>query len=431
MKHAMPSFMTPSILSLAAALLLVLAPSPAHAIGGGDNCEVTGCGGNTPELFGSPIIGLSLTNDANSRGIVLDPTLERVAPPPVVIGACQTGATLDAQNGELIGRLGTSTCSGQGLIGMAFTLWVPATPCGEVPTSPNPVACGRRERIRVRFAAVSSVPTWAVTSPEQVVTYQLVWHELSAIVPLDEAVVGESICPLREAWMEDWQDGSPVVGSGGGAPAGFERWKEETDQLLIVHGETYHSDGRVDMGRRGPQWLNLACVGSALAKSRLLENNPVAAPWQWRLRQATLKMLGARYQGQRSYTSPGVPLYYQRWDGKAFHGLPASGTSSEAEAAWNENGAMCLSHRRTWHATALDGESPLAALSQWLAAARPEGAPEGAPVLVPANPDVFALYEAAEEESLEPLRNGGISTCGMAPPAGYIWRTRPVAHTPH
>lgn len=418
-------------LSVACASLLVLAPSPAHAIGGGDDCEVTGCGGNTPVLFGSPIIGLALDSSPNNRGIVLDPVMERVAP-PVVSGSCPDGAVLDVQSGELIGRWGTgTTCQREGLIGMALSLWVPKAPCGELPGTTNPTSCGRKARVRVRIDAVSSVPTWAVQGNQQVITYQIVWHELPAEGGFSETlVVGESICPLREAWMEEWQsDAAPTYAS---PPAGYERWKEETDQLLIVHGETYRPDARVDQGKRGPQWFNFGCVGSALAKSRLLDNHPMAAPAQWRLRQATLKMLSARYQGAKSYTSPGVPLAYFRWDGKAFYGLPTSGVDYGAqEAAWNENGAMCLSHRRTWKETALDGESPLAALAQWLAEARPEGASLGSPVIIPANPDVFALYEDKEEESLASLRDGGMPTCGNAPPVGHLWRTFPVDHTPH
>jgi hypothetical protein len=413
---------------------LALAAAPAHAVGGNDNCEVTGCGGNTPILFGSPIIGLSLKSEANSRGVVLDPLLARVAPPVVAAGACPDGAILDVANGgtqkgELIGRWGSGVCSREGLIGMAFTLYVPTTPCGELPTHGNPVPCGRKERIRVRIDAVSSVPTWAVTDSEQIITYQLVWHELPESLITEGFVLGESICPLREAWMEDWQNGSPTTG----APPGYQRWKEETDQLLIVHGETYHADARVDLLRRGQQWLNLGCVGSALAKSRLLNNNPWAAMPQWSFRQATLKMLTGRYQGQRSYTSPGVPLYYSRWDGKAFHGTPMSGVSGSPEADWNANGAMCLSHRRTWKATALDGLAPMTALANWLLEARPEGPPENddGPVILPPNPDVFALYADAEEETLQPLRDSGIGTCAVARAVGSLWRTYPVNHTPH
>lgn len=421
--------LSPVPLLATCAALLVLAPAPAHALGG-DDCEVTGCGGNTPILYGSPIIGLALDGSANSRGLVLDATLARVAP-AAGTSPCPDGATLDVQNGELIGRWGSSTCARDGLIGMAISLWVPKSPCGTLAGTANPVPCGRKARVRVRIAAVSSVWTWAVVGAQEVVTYQFVWHELPAEGGFSEAVVlGESICPLREAWMEEWQ--SDELPTHGAPPPYRDRWKEETDQLLIVHGETYFSDAHVDQGRRGPQWFNLGCVGSALAKSRLLDNNPIAAMWQWRLRQATLKMLSARYQGPRSYTSPGVALAYVRWDGKPYYGQPESGVDfSVQEAAWNENGALCLSHRRTWKETSLDGLAPLTALSLWLAEARPEGASLGDPVIIPKDPDVFALYEEKEEESLETLRDGGMPTCGNAAPAGTIWRTYPVDHTPH
>lgn len=417
--------------------MLLLAPAAATA---GDlpaqNCDISGCGGNTPIVYASPIEGLR-PGVANHRGIILEPTVERVAPAPTTIPAnqvCPDGATIDVYLGQLVCRSGHFTFSGQGLIGIALTLRIPPFPCDTHSHTPLPSCPPLRDlmQVRVRIDEVSSVETWEVQNPSSVVTYKMVWHELEDAEQLEEdLVLGESICPLQRAWMDPGQNprsAGPQV-----QRPDANGWDEENDHLLIVHGETYLSDGTIlNSGAQATEWFNLGCVGSALAKMRLLGINPILQQGELAYRAATLKMLTGRYRGERSYTSPGMPLHYQHVNGKQFWGQPFAPISPHVEAYWAFNGATCVSHRRTWQMRSLEvGKYPMSQYSAWMAAARPEGDLDGVFPLLPPNPDFVALYLSGEEASLnEEIRPlpFGIPTCTNMWPNNAYWLTRPVNH---
>jgi ADYC domain len=419
---------------------LLLAPAAAAA---GDlpvkNCEIAGCGGNTPIVYASPIEGIA-PGETNYRGIYLEPTVARVAPPPATVlpgQACPDGATLDVHLGRLVCRQGHLTFSGRALIGIALTLWIPAEPCDNLTHTGTLPDCAPipRLRVRVRLDELGAIDTWEVVEPTTVGTYRMVWHELTDAEELEEELVlGESICPQQRGWMDPWQD-PRSAGPQWSLRPDDNRWPIETDHLLIVHGETYYSDGSIERrGASATEWFNLACVGSALAKMRLLGVNPILqqSASDELYRAATLKMLTGRYRGGRSYTSPGMALHYQAKSGKQFYGYPKGPISNHLESYWAAYGATCVSHRRTWqHRTLEPSPSPLAQLSSWLTAARPEGDLDGVFPIIPNPPNVSALYLSAEEASLneEVRSNFLIPTCSPNVwPGDSYWRTYPISH---
>lgn len=420
-----PALLTSLALSAAAFASLVTL-STAHAY---DDCETSGCGTNTPLIFGSPISSLSTEGLVNNRGLVLDPVMTR-ATPSTANNPCPDGALVGVENGELVGRWQGNTCRREGLVGMVLSMKIPKVPCGQRLPDDLPAPCGETSEVRVRVAQVSTVKTWAVDGQETLISYQLVWHELPHPTPqlTEQLVIGQSICSTTGGGMDEWQT---MMSSPTGSLSVIDaKWKEPTDHLVIVQGETYFDDGTVDHGRKSPSWINLACVGSALAKSRMLANDPMAGG-SWQLRQSTLKMLTGRYADAQSFTRRGIPLSYQRFDGKQFYGSPDPvRVSSEVEAYWDEQGASCLSHRRTWQqGTVETGESALQAFWRWVAAAQPEHATISNPVL-PTNTPFASLYQTSEEPSLQSLRERGLAPCSGVP-GTYFWLTRPVDHVSH
>lgn len=389
------------------------------------HCEVTGCGSNTPYLFTTPIIGLSLNETRNANGVALVKRLKRVLPAGLGAPDCGTEVFLGIEsNGELVGRKadGTIGCRGAAMLGMAFTMSVELNRSVTTTT--------------VRISEASQVLTWELSDASLVPTYRLVWHQ----VPVGSRLkIGQSICPHREAWMEPWQIASQPPATGDG-------WRDATDHLLIVQGETYNPDGSI--GASGSDWFNIACVGTSIAKMRLLGMDPMNArrPEGEKQRAATLKMLTGRYRGDTSYTSAGMPLMWVRRGspGREFNGEPAGDTWSRAvvEAYWGAEGAICVSHRRTWKAISSESEIALATPEPRAVVAprRRPGADRRIPPRVPAGliprhtifPLGLVLYPYEEEPSLAGIRALGIPTCDPPPPPGtYFWITYPVNHVFH
>jgi hypothetical protein len=405
----MKSRLSLSIVAVAACMCAT--PGVAHAF-----CPITGCGSNTPILFGTPIIGLSAEGIPNAEGVILNSRLTRVAGTSTR-PACDTGATLRVRDGALIGGKDGAECPAAEMIGMAFWISVPLPHC-------RAHQCNERKQVQIRIDQVASVQTWEVTASRPVPTLRLVWHNLDEAGDLaPEARVGESICPLREAWMEDWQKPSVSVD-----PLKRRVWKEETDHLLIVQGETYQRDATVDPTRVGAAWFNIACVGTAIAKMRLLGYDPmgIGGFTTREERQATLKMLTARYRTERSYTSKGVPLRWIHYPSKEFEGTPAEWIPSRIESYWGKDGALCLTHRRTWRAS---GASP-----DWrrtLEDAMPEATAMDRPRVMPELS--LESYIDAEERSLVELRDTPLALrpCNRVRPVGAYWATYAVEHTRH
>lgn len=315
------------------------------------NCELMDCGSNTPVLYGSPIQGLSLGGDVSSvmgNTVKLEPLLTRVRQLPAFVENCPDGAELFVRDGELraTARAQGIHCRGYSLVGMAFSLVVP---CVKASTHTVDRCNGKSsEVVRVRIDSIGAVSDWVLPTngAKAIPTYRLVWEELPGYEEESgdqTPAVGKSICPKRTAWMEDWQvpmrrkPDDPVR----------KTWKEATDHLLIVQGETYGKDAAID--KSGREWFNLACAGTAISKMRLLGYDPSTDTSSPPERQATLKMISGRYRAETSYTVAGTPLKW--WHStKHFDGDPDPSRWNQdiVEAHWSAAGATCLSHRRTW-----------------------------------------------------------------------------------
>jgi len=377
------------------------------------HCEVTGCGSNTPVLFGTPIIGLNLRGTMNRKGVVLDPILQRVRPLPLPwpVADCPSGAVLGVQEGRLVGKTadGRIACDGYAMLGMTFGIEVGVGTQSTV----------NRVKVTVRISESSQVSTWESPSATVIPTYRLVWHDVSAAVRVLGATVteGDSICPKREAWMEPWQ----MIVSPNVPIATRKGWKEATDHLLVVQGETYKDDGSVDSA--GKEWFNFACVGSSIAKMRLLGFDPIRSMTDAARaeRQATLKMLTGRYlagESNPSYTSAGMPLLWKHHSGRRFEGEPHPDRlrTDVIEAYWGANGAVCVKHRRTWRRKALLG---VADDAEAINVAMPEATDAARRAL-------GARYLPAESRSLSAVR--ATSTPCPPPEGSYHWTTYPVDH---
>ena len=96
---------------------------------------------------------------------------------------------------------------------------------------------------------------------------------------------------------------------------------------------------------RKVELFNIACAGTALAKMRLLGLDPEADPDDGKRREATLKMITARYcEGLENYafTEEGIEL---KWDSS-----PAWPPSLKPhESYWTNKGALCLDHPRLFN----------------------------------------------------------------------------------
>jgi hypothetical protein len=136
------------------------------------------------------------------------------------------------------------------------------------------------------------------------------------------------------------QDVCPPVAS---EPEGTAEWDEVAAAgMPMVHALVFEGD-RIDTRRRTvepqpePRWFNVACGPDTLVKLRL-SRSTLATTKDWRLTQATLKMLSADYCGTgTSFTIRGEPLVWTSLSGMQLRSSPTS-----FEARWDENGARCL-----------------------------------------------------------------------------------------
>lgn len=324
---------------------VIMSAQPASAI-----CNSWQCGANTPILWGTFIRGLSTRGEANAERVVLRPTL--ILPPGSPCGTA--GVTLRSKDGHLRGvdAQGTVVCEDEALIGAAFDLDVPYK--------------ALTMRIRLQVTEADRVSSWERDGASVMPTFRFMQIADGAL-PGDDGTVDRGarpfgpitpvpLCAEKDAWMEAWQtEGlralpmNPTVGfveyDNPEGVVGL-RWRERTDHALIVSGETYDEVG--SQAKRGEQWFQIACAGSAIAKMRLLGVDPWDAHALDRgTTVATLKMLGARYGGTVPYTRPGTPIVWKRWDSREFYGGPDPRLmTGPVESDWRPTGATCVSHLR-------------------------------------------------------------------------------------
>jgi hypothetical protein len=204
-----------------------------------------------------------------------------------------------------------------------------------------------------------------------------------------------------------------------------DRWlhplEAETNHALVIQGEIYGRDASIT--QRGAHWFNIGCAGSALAKMRLHgmdpmkdkidgatveENSGRSTPDE---RQASLKMLTAKYCTAAGWTKDGTQIFWLGANGGSIVFSPVVGSApypersiGPIEARWGAKGALCISHLRLW-----SSGSTCAKVSeqQWVK-------------YVQARCGIPAC-----DESL-PCRAPSASTSD-----GAIWRTCTASHIPH
>jgi subtilisin family serine protease len=347
-----------------------------------DECPEAGCGGNGKYLSGFAIDGLNVDGCRNYDGV-------RVVPGSLSRGdsACPGGAmTLDLVDGALIGRevaTGAIACAAGAMNGVTFTVEGPAWAIG----------LGNALDVRTRDLRIRLDEPVATVKPPatQLRTYRF-----------EPAEGGASLCrPASPAvWFPDFT--APVASTPPGTPP-------PPTPAVLVAGELYDvRDARVLLtGPRARRWFNVACQGGAISKMRLIGLDPMSAWSAADERQATLKMITAKYCGSVGYTTDGVGLLWTSLTGWTEPADPTLTQLGPLEARWTAEGAACLSHSRV---------------------ARP-GVPipafDGAPTLLD-EPDLLEHVRTAcrINDCAEPLGPG-------AGTGSVYWTTRTVDHIAH
>lgn len=300
-------------LGLVAAYLV--APGPRSAYAG---CPTATCGGNSPIVNGFPINGLRLDT---AGGVVLVPKL---TPDPrgLLLGRCWGVSRLGVKDGAFVGLRPDNTqgCAGADLIGATFGV--------EVGGSLAPVTIAEMTEIDTWTRPHARVPAYLLTSSKN---------------------GGKAICTEPAAWLGPDEQvpalAEPTYAQALTEPAAGQR-------ALLIVGERYDLDtAEVVRDPDGGRWFNIACQGGALAKMRLLGYDPEREPARVDERQATLKMITARYCDEISYTEVGVVIQWLR-KLRGGGGLSVewrqdeSGDLRTIEARWGKGGALCLSQPR-------------------------------------------------------------------------------------
>lgn len=344
-------------------------------------CGFNECGTNSAEIRGTSINGLSVAGAVNAEGVRLVPQSLTLFPnlftmPSVCWGRSGYGFGLAVAGGALVatthnpGEVLPTEC----LLGATFQMDVPvALETGGTIT----------RRVTLKIAQRGSVSTWHASLARRLLTtYELIDVEKNA-----------SVCTPSQPWMEPWQIGGIPPDHSNPAGIGGARWHTFTDHALIVQGESYTAAAGIDAQRRGSEWFNIACAGSALAKSRLMGYDPMSTTSTSAQRQSTLKMLTAHYvrDNAQSWTQTGTPLIWVSTPANAYYGgADPALVTGPIEARWNGDGATCVSHLRLWNTS---------------------------------------TTVASELDTLTTIRRlGGRAACSTSAPTDIVWTTTTVDH---
>lgn len=272
-------------------------PPPPPSSFGTTVCQPGSCGANSPTINLFPINGIRSNGDCNPDGVQL------------IAGSLNGrkchGATLDLSGNTLVGRdtRGTIVCSGSDLLDATFE--VQSSQANTLPDS-------TQGTLTVRIAKVTT------HGPDNLPAYRL--------ERADDAR-HESLCTPRASNDARLQLGVPVFEDPGDAPT------EEKQVVIAVSSELYDRTGTPVKNGNGTlatrDWLNLACVGDALAERSL--NHMLTD--DLKSSRAALLMLTANYCGDNPFTMRGTNF---QWGDHA----------TEIEAIWSDQGAVCLNKPR-------------------------------------------------------------------------------------
>jgi hypothetical protein len=281
-------------------------------------CESFGCGGNAS-------IGRTLVRELNANGLpneegfVLEGfTSGDGAAHRMPIG---TPMKLDVQDDRLLGLVsGQPTIEGVELVGARLHLRLPSG-----------------MYVFMRLGQMRATNFWSSPGTGQVA--------INIYEVVEDGPNGKELCDSAL--------------SGQVTPDGaIER---PTNMAVVFAGDRYDSHRGLVEVPGDPGWLNIACVGTALAKMHFLRHTSAGSgsttsPSRVN-RQAMLKLLSADYCGDgRAYSRNGNPLFFQDPDG-LFDPSPWWGSRvAEFEAIWTAAGALCLDDPRRWDPTQSYGQ---------------------------------------------------------------------------
>lgn len=226
-----------------------------------------------------------------------------------------------------------------------------------------------RSRYRISFQGSAVVRTWAMgpgcnykdghgsdaNAYCYEVAYDVTWRSIGASGTLGPEM---PVCDELGPWGASGPAFEPrrkKVGHGHmlGGPYAISPWDELTANAVLVEGEAYDFEMATVRSEPG-RWLNVACAMSAIGKMKLMGYDPADARdgWKttWKQRQATLKMITARYCAAANhwrFTQNGQPIAFQneaKWMWPWSH---SKLYDSQVEAKWDENGATCLTQPRS------------------------------------------------------------------------------------
>jgi hypothetical protein len=292
-------------------------------------CDQWGCGTNTAEVQGKPIGALHLAGEENPAGFRIDPVLHKNGEKYQLL----------VQNGEIIGKKISTNVGlvGKALEGSSFMLHSAAPIHGQT-------------EWKVQIDAVAVVPLFAVRSPSRRAQDDAATYEYAFAYKLGlPNGGGESpyVCPEVSAWGWETHKAPEAI-------KGYQvlSWQNPDQYAVLVKGETYDpNEATVALkGKAGQPWFNIACAGTAIAKMKLMGYDPEETKYPTRSgqRQATLKMITARYCGSMSFTENGQPLIWQNaltWFRPETRHIPTR-VPGDIEAVWNKDGAICLNRPR-------------------------------------------------------------------------------------
>lgn len=352
------------------------------SFGSTTTCPAQGCGSNTPLLSGSRFLeSLNLDGVPNADDVRYVKGSFRCANP------ARSGLDLDIRSGTIVGVDAAN-----------------APVCTNVVHATFQIAVAKERPIAISIGETAQVSTWLIDGAlrELVPSYEMTWPDAHGHPT--------SMCPLRTAtWMDPEQHGGLKGDRNPGT--GGQEWHAVTDHLLIVQGETYTDAANADAARSGPRWINFACAGAAFSKMRLLGYDPMptarmlSTPGQ---REATLKMITARYRGATSHTRQGMPLAWRSIAGTQYYGGPDPATLGPIEALWDHTGATCLSHARVLRKTA------------------PSASARGKNERARLKDIVTTRCTRLESATAAAIMAGNASF-----PQGTVWATVTVDHVPH
>jgi ADYC domain-containing protein len=357
-------------------------------------CPITSCG-NSAKIYDSILEALDV------RGVTPQPLVDhhfRLLRGTLkdAGGGCGgvSDLSLEVRDGGFVGVAGglvpNVKCSGRDLVNASFQV------------EKTTLAGTRTEKLTIQIADMQKVPVWRGDNapPADLPTYDLVYTPTAPI----PGVQNLHLCS-PSSWDAHDID----------LPGRPNDWNMSTPFAVLIQGETYHADATVQW--TGANWFNIGCAGAGITKMRLLGFDPMnnrtpgdpvepnsgkSTPEE---RQATLKMITAKYCGPDSWTKTGTRILLRR--GNENPELAPSDPSERVgpvESRWGGNGALCISHLRAWTVGSKCAE-------------RPEP------------PELERLHRDCNVPACD--ENPPVTSAGPAMDSATVWSTRTMNHVSH